>query len=134
MEYLATLEYFEAEGYYEVGNDKGKDGKKMKTSFLHLTIMGYLNEEMTFVEYNEAEMPMYKVVFGVKYYWDDGWVAFHSALDIYKYDTDPESDTYMTYVPYDYDHGYDDALDNLDDGMTPNGFGSLWMLHNGLHD
>ena len=132
LTYLANTEYFDAIGNFKAG--KEKDHKKMKTSFLHLTIVGYLDGGMNFVPYSDDPYPMYKAVLGIKYYWDEDWVPFHSALDTYIFDTTTSSATYMEYIPFDYDHGYDDVLDDYDDGESPNGFGMLMKLLEGFYD
>ena len=128
LDYLENLDNFDGAGSFEVGNDKGKEDKKVKASFLHLVIVGYLNEAEEFIPYSEEPMPMYKVEFNVKFYWGDGWEPFHSALSTFILDTVEESPTFGEYIPFEYEHGYDDALLLLDDGMTPNGFGSLMKL------
>jgi hypothetical protein len=134
---LADQMFFIPSGTFTVG----KNDKKVKSQYLHLTIVGYSDNTEGQEFYSKEELmamedqPAFKGVISVKFSpMVDGemfWYIFHAELKVYEWqfivtvEDDPETledetEGYWDYVQI--------ASQEYADGETPNGFGSLPLL------
>lgn len=142
---LAILEdqlLFVPTGNFKVGN-----GKKMKSQFLHLSIVGY-SEELTgenfILKDNIVGSPKYKGVITTKFRPEEvyeneevigyEWYIFHAELKVYEWkviDIIPDDPLTLLVDEAEEIWGYEEIEkynEEYLDGEVPNGFGSLELV------